>query len=234
MKNKKKINLKRISLDESINSKSTKLIKYKNSAENKVSNKANNKANIRIRKERSGNKIVKIILVALIILLILAMISVLGLYLSHKNDVLARTDITATMNVSNYIGFNLDKDKVYFGSLFPGGSSSRDVNVNSSNDGYIYITSEGDFDNVVFVYAQNIPVQAGSVAMINFIAKPPRNMSLGNYEIPLHIYVLKKKASCLTKFLIQGKRVNLLSERIVPIQAKVSVNITRLINSSTS
>lgn len=96
--------------------------------------------------------------------------------------------INYTINVSDYVGINLDTDKLHFGTLSPGGDGSRKITINSDLEGYVFITSARD--DLIYVDRQGVKLTDKPIHL-DFIAAIPRNMSNQNIEGTLTFYVLK-------------------------------------------
>jgi len=195
--------------------------KVKNVTKNIVENSNNNKS--------KNYKFTRILLVLLIIATCITFV-ISGIILLMHPTVLALKEVNATLNITNHIGFNLNSDKLHFGSMFPGGKSVRSVDLISNADGYVYITVVNDSKDWIYVYDQNFFVRNNSIVSLNFAAMPPIYLENGNYEVALKVYVLKKKPTIFTKIFLEGKPVSLTSESYIPGSAVISLNITNSTN----
>lgn len=127
-------------------------------------------------------------LIALVIIISIALIFTLMLNLSKPiKDV---KTLNYTMNISDYVGINLDTDKLHFGTISPGGDSSRKLTINSNIEGYVFVTSsDADF---IYIDKQGIKI-TNETAQMEFFAKVPKNTTPQNIEGTLNFYVLKNK-----------------------------------------
>jgi hypothetical protein len=153
-----------------------------------------------------GRKIGIIVLLCILLLAIIFFVILLTSFLTYRNSIMEVKEMKTTLNVSDYVGINLDTDKLHFGTVFPGGYSVREVTINSSQEGFVYVAVQetavqGGFSDWIFVSSQGKFVDAESPATLMFTAKSPNDAKPGNYGSTLKFYVLKKKPSCLTRAL---------------------------------
>lgn len=113
---------------------------------------------------------------------------VFALKLYAVRSVLDVQEIGFTLNVSDYVGLNIDTDKLHFGSVFPGGSSSRSVFLNSGVDGYVFVSSDFDW---LFVEEQGFRVNKGDGFYINLKAIVPLDAEFEDFEGVVYFYVLR-------------------------------------------
>jgi hypothetical protein len=197
----------------------------KNSTKNTTKNIVENSTDINSKKSR----FTRILLISLIILACLVFIISVLILFTHPT-VLALKEVNATLNITDHIGFNLNPDKIHFGSMFSGGKSVRSINIISDRDGYVYVTVVNDSNDWIYVYDQNFFILKDSSMSLTFAAMPPTYFEEGNYEVALNIYVLKKKPSLFTKLFLEGKMVSLTSQEYMPGSAVISLNITNSSN----
>ncbi|MBU0898865.1 MAG: hypothetical protein KJ613_03550 [Nanoarchaeota archaeon] len=91
--------------------------------------------------------------------------------------------------VSNYTGFNLDTDVMYFGSVPGKGSVEKGFNLtNSGNENLIVnIYSEGNISQFVSFSKNNFVLKPDSIDNILVIADIPEGTELGEYSGTLYI-----------------------------------------------
>jgi cell division protein FtsL len=192
-------------------------------------NRRNSSKNRQIlRKKTNGfwsSKVVRNILLALIVFFIIAGSAILYVYFSYLDDVLSVQKVNATINVDDFIGFNLDKDALHFGTAFPGGKSMRQLNIMSSEKGYLFLASNSQISDWIFVSSQNVPVENGIYNKFDVIIAVPSNVPYGNYTFELDIYILEKKADFLTNLLLKTKPLQVFDDNKELGSAKVSVDI---------
>jgi hypothetical protein len=160
------------------------------------------------------NRWLKPLLVSLLCILVLffALVSVIRLLVA--GSVVSVSTVNATMNVSDYVGVITNKDKLHMGGIMPGGSSVRDLSIVSDTDGFVYVAS-GQRQDWLYVSAQNKPVEAGAKMFLTFTAVPGRRAVLGDHEITLRVYVLKRKLPLLAeRVLLKGEPVMLITDRV--------------------
>jgi hypothetical protein len=161
-----------------------------------------------------GARWLKIILISLISFFVFVTLFMLFIYLSYGDDVLSVTKINATINVDDYIGFNLDKDKLHFGTAFPGGKSMRELSIKSKESGYIYATVDSYFKDWTFVSIQNEYIEKGTDVPFQITMFVPKNTPVGNYTFEIKIFVLEKKADFITKSILKSTPANYNLENI--------------------
>lgn len=156
------------------------------------------------RFELIWKKRLNIILIILTLLFFIFALFMAYVYLSYGDDVLSVTKLNATIGVDDYIGFNLDKDMLHFGTAFPGGKSMRELSLGSQREGYVYITVDDFFKDWVRVSVQNERIDSGGTIPVQISVFVPENASLGNYSFGINLYILEKKADIFTKMIIRS------------------------------
>ncbi|MGV8168613.1 MAG: hypothetical protein ACP5N3_00995 [Candidatus Nanoarchaeia archaeon] len=177
-------------------------------------------------RKKSGSKLLLFLMFLFVIIVIISTWVIVYV----KTAVIAVYDVNLTLEVGDYVGFNLDKDKIHMGTVFPGGYSYRDVSLTSSEEGYFYITDTGNFTEWLSVSSQNLKINEGVMKIVTFTAWPGKDAKEGEYETTLKIYTLKRKDSWFTRtFIIEGQPLQLTSERNANPPsggAKISLNIS--------
>ena len=138
-------------------------------------------------KKKTLKRSKKFAFIALIcILIILVFLSI------YKSVPLESKALDLHVTVDERLVFNLDKDKVYFGKVPPGSSSSRDIILKHSYDSAIIVKIEkyGEISNWIDVGATNRIISGGREEKISLTVSVPENASYGNYtgQIKISFY----------------------------------------------
>lgn len=137
-------------------------------------------------KKHKKNKRIQAIILTITLVVMLTLILLINL----SNPILDVKTLNYTMNISDYVGINLDTDKLHFGTISPGGNSNRKLTINSDLEGYVFITSS----NPEFIYVNNQGLKLNNNSIqIDFFADIPKNTTQQNIERTLTFYVLKNK-----------------------------------------
>lgn len=172
-----------------------------------------------------GGRKLRVIMIVLICLVLAFFAVIIYTSISVRNSIIIADEYTATINVSDYVGFNLDKDKLHFGTAFPGGMAAREIEINTSSDkdSYIYVVADKEFKDWIYVSAQNQIIP--KIYTLHVKMKVPTNITEVGYEFKIHIYVLDKKVNCFSKLFFKGSAANL-EETGQPVgSAKVGITI---------
>ncbi|HLD15285.1 MAG TPA: hypothetical protein VJB94_01770 [Candidatus Nanoarchaeia archaeon] len=88
--------------------------------------------------------------------------------------------------VGDHVGFNLDADKIHFGTIPAGNSADRDIFVTSDKDARIEIF----VDDVDFVHPSinNFLISPGEKKKVTMTASVPSDAKQGLYEGQIKIY----------------------------------------------
>lgn len=99
--------------------------------------------------------------------------------LTYTEDI----DLTMQLQVSDYVGFNIDTDAIYFGTVTPGGSSERIVTINNTEQysTRVRILTGGDLAQWVSASENNFRINPLEERNITLKVKVPANTSYGNY-----------------------------------------------------
>lgn len=170
-----------------------------------------------MKKRRKKNKNKLALFLILPLLLILLTILLLNAY--ARDTVLATHSVYIKVNVSDYVGLNLDNDKLHFGTVIKGGTSSRGISLNSDVDGFAYVTSEFDW---LSVEKQGIKISPDSDANFFFRIDVPEKAKKQNIEKKIHFYILKKEKEW-PLFFLRGRPVKEFSNSNG--DASISINI---------
>ncbi len=93
----------------------------------------------------------------------------------------SRKTIDAEVKVSDHVGFKLDTDKLYFGTITPGGSADRKVNISVPRDSYVVITMGGELKDWLRPKYNGFSLEADTQKAIKFTVHDPEKAEEGNY-----------------------------------------------------
>ena len=79
----------------------------------------------------SGYNPLKIVLICFIFAVVVLSCIIFFCLNSYKHSIVSVMELNATLNVSDYVGFNLNKNELNFGTVFPGGYSAREIQYQS-------------------------------------------------------------------------------------------------------
>lgn len=161
--------------------------------------------------------------VVLVVLLILS----IGSYVfinALTSNIISSTSYDISLNVGNYVGLNTDTDKIYFGTVPKGGSSFREININSADAGFLYLTVQGSINNVIFIQSPTGAIGKNETVFNLIIAKIPSNYKEGSYDAKLRVFVVKKEDSFLNMFL-PGTKIRIFDGQIVNTNPNIAIEI---------
>ncbi|HIJ99790.1 TPA: hypothetical protein H1011_03130 [archaeon] len=110
------------------------------------------------------------------------------------------------LTVGNRLGFNVDSDAVYFGTIFPGGTSTREITIfnNETRDAYVTIGAKGELSGWVSLSRNNFTIPGKSGTSFKVTASPPGSAAQGNYSAVLQIFLRYQKADNKVSGLVAG------------------------------
>ncbi|MEE9405960.1 MAG: hypothetical protein V3V26_00980 [Candidatus Aenigmarchaeota archaeon] len=101
-------------------------------------------------------------------------------FLSHSQEI---TEVRMHLKVSNYTGFNLDTDALYFGTISPGGSGTRELNlVNGEGEKRTMVFLIGELGKWVYPAENNFIIGKNSNRSLKFTVVVPQDAEFGEYE----------------------------------------------------
>ena len=102
-------------------------------------------------------------------------------------------ELPATINVGGYLGFNIDTDKLYFGTLKAGGTASRDFSVENFGCGkcLIVIKSSGPISKWLSLSENKFKMVKGEKKAIYVDVVIPGGTPEGTYNGTVKIYFWK-------------------------------------------
>ncbi|MGM5479870.1 MAG: hypothetical protein ACQESC_00245 [Nanobdellota archaeon] len=143
-----------------------------------VSSKTNKHSKRRVS---SSQKALPVLTLVFGLLAILMIISTSFILLQRQNTAtLSESNVSYDFTVGDDVGFILDTDAMHYGVAPAGSSSQRGLFVNSSEDGVVYLSSQGD-GNISF--SKNaFPISAGDQEIVSTTLQVPSSLSPGNYS----------------------------------------------------
>jgi hypothetical protein len=100
--------------------------------------------------------------------------------------------VEAHVEVGDYVGFNLDTDKLYFGTVFPGGKAERGIIIQHYKTGpsIVTIRVEGDASRWI---TPKYPafVLFNETKEVVFTVHPPSDAAYGNYTATIKFFFKK-------------------------------------------
>ncbi len=122
------------------------------------------------------------ILYATIILVILITFANI-LYLENQNSVVETWEYDMFLTVSNYTGFNVDNNAIFFGTVKPGGTSSRKIQLNNNDLTLkVSIYTDGDLAKWVYTEQSSFILYPKKEKVVNVKAFVPKDAKYGDYE----------------------------------------------------
>lgn len=163
-------------------------------------------------------------LLAMILLVLIFFILIIN---DESSNVIKYQELNATVKIGNYVGINLDTDKLHFGTVTKSGYGERGITINSDEDGYVYITSQGNMANWLYISNKsNLTIVKNSSVTIEFFLVPKDNAKEGIYEGVVRFYILKEKPDSFVDILLKGKPLKFVDPDKIILPA-VYINITR-------
>ena len=101
-------------------------------------------------------------------------------------------EIEMHLQVDNYTGFKLNTDMIYFGTITPGGSGSRNITVTNKDlrTKKIFVTFSGDLSRWVSAYPNSFLLSSNESRIITLNVRVPENAIYGNYTGIVRIILL--------------------------------------------
>ena len=130
--------------------------------------------------------------------IIIVAIAVLGMAAAlHFTNFLSPTiaEFDMFLNVSDYIGVSADTDAAYFGTVFPGASSSRGVKINGSKTSttIVKIQTSGELSKHLYIAEKKFELMPGESRRVKLTVKAPEDAVNGaSYKGKILIYTREK------------------------------------------
>lgn len=93
----------------------------------------------------------------------------------------ATLDVEAHVKVDDYVGINLDRDKLYFGTVSPGNTGRRDFQLTTQKDAFIVIKTTGPLADWMTPDKNAFPLAEGEHVDVLFTMRIPDETAFGNY-----------------------------------------------------
>ncbi|MFP4524392.1 MAG: hypothetical protein ACLFO2_03730 [Candidatus Woesearchaeota archaeon] len=103
------------------------------------------------------------------------------------------TSIGTEVQVSDYVGFKLDTDKLYFGTVSPGNGATRRATLDIPDDSFVMVRVEGEMAS----WVTPIPSEAlvsGGPQDIFFRLETPGGVEPGNYSSTVRVTAYRPAA----------------------------------------
>ncbi|MFH1445376.1 MAG: hypothetical protein ABIF08_02760 [Nanoarchaeota archaeon] len=124
----------------------------------------------------------------IIIATFVAMFSIIAVFFYFYLPVETQA-IKMYVTVSNYTGFNVDTDAIYFGTLPGVGTASRKFNLtnNIKEDLFVHISSDGNISEFLSISKNNFLMERSSVEEIVVAVTIPNGNEIGEYSGTLYV-----------------------------------------------
>lgn len=115
-----------------------------------------------------------------ILIIIASIVLIISLYLSIIIDVKI---YPYEFNIGDHVGFNVDNDKFYFGTLMQGSQSSRFLTIKDpKQDIKVIIKAYGDLSNNLIISDNNFRLKKGEEKAIKISLLTNETISPGKYH----------------------------------------------------
>jgi len=131
----------------------------------------------------------RLVLVGLLIFISI----IFSLLVMFKFMLCDNVELNSYLTVGDHLGFNIDADAIYFGTVPIGASSNRDVYINNTkcDKVKVIIKTEGEIKDWIKVSNNNFILSKNEAKSVNFAAYVPDNAELRNYSAKVKIYLWK-------------------------------------------
>jgi hypothetical protein len=141
---------------------------------------------VKKKEERDKMKLGKLIL-----LLFAATIMSMGITFYFYTHYIIQEILTveAHVEVNDYVGFNLDTDKLYFGTVFPGGASERAIYVSyyKKEPAYVTVSVTGPIADWIEPKPDRFLIY-NETREVMFRITPPKDAVLGNHTSTIRFF----------------------------------------------
>lgn len=122
-----------------------------------------------------------------IIILSLVVLVIASLFIGHSSTPTAEIEMFA--KVSNYTGFNVDTEAIFFGTLIPSSQSTRIINITNNNGAsLVKLKTKGELKKWVTLSEKQFTLEKDEIKTIKINIAIPKNAQFGEYEGVLKIY----------------------------------------------
>lgn len=135
------------------------------------------------QKIKTDKKKQKIIVIVSLFIIIIFLCIYLYANLIDMFSLFERKEIYSEVEVSNILGFEINDSALVFGTVYPGGSSKKTVDLKNEHDGIarVKIFAKGDINDFLIVSDNNFILYPNETKTIEFKIKIPENTAFGNY-----------------------------------------------------
>jgi len=124
-----------------------------------------------------------------VLAIILVAISILFINFYFKPVSAQEKEIYVEVVAEKKVGFNLETDKLYFGSLPAGGSATRNITISNSGSKKRFIVSvEGPIKDWISADKSAFVLRDGENASIQITLTVPERTTPGNYTSKIKVY----------------------------------------------
>ncbi|MEW6063215.1 MAG: hypothetical protein AB1571_02500 [Nanoarchaeota archaeon] len=133
-------------------------------------------------------KINKYLFYILIIFVFISIIWAIYTDLFIDTNVYRIIELEMDLKVGDYVGFNVNTDKIYFGIVPKGASSKRIITITNFNiSSNIIIEKKGEFADWVYLDEKTFLMKPNEIKNITVTVTVPKNAKYGNYTSKLKI-----------------------------------------------
>ena len=99
----------------------------------------------------------------------------------------------ANINVGGYLGFTIEDDKLYFGTVNSGGTARREIEVYNikCNKCFVDIKTDGSLAKWISTSDNKFTISMGEKRLVNVTVSVPKSALDGNYNGTVKIYFWK-------------------------------------------
>ena len=136
-----------------------------------------------MRKFIKNSRSRRIILITLVLIIFLLSVILYSNFIDYIS-ILEKKETYASVNVADYIGFDVNATALKFGTISPGNSGSKKIYLENtySYDVSIEIYVEGEIMKFLEVSDNNFILKKGDQKEVGFTVKIPKEAEYGTYE----------------------------------------------------
>jgi len=126
-------------------------------------------------------------LIIIIVLVILLIPGISRIFLAEIKT------LEATVTIGDYLGFNTDIDKLYFGTFLAGGFSKRDFHIENykCNKCLVVIKAYGPLAKILTISDNKFIMRYGENKTITALVNTPQDIPNGAYNATIKVYFWK-------------------------------------------
>jgi len=130
-------------------------------------------------------KLKYLIILIVLIILVIPLLSVI--FLEEVKT------IEATVTIGDYLGFNIDTDKLYFGTFFAGGSGKRDFQIENykCDECLVVIKAYGPLAKYLKISDNKFVMKYGENRTVTALVNTPQDIPNGAYNATIKVYFWK-------------------------------------------